>query len=187
MRQFTKFIPVLGTALLLAACGSSSTTSTSSSGASQPAASPASAPAPAVVKDASNTTLGATVLVDAHGLTLYHLSGEGSGKWICTSTGCIQAWHPLSAPSGASLSASIGSLGTTKRPDGTIQVTYKGTPLYTFVGDTKPGEAKGQGIKDVGVWSAAATGAAASTKPATPSPAPAPAPASSSGGSSYGY
>lgn len=54
-------------------------------------------------------------------------------------------WHPLTAPTGSALSASISSFGTIKRPDGTIQVTYKGTPLYTFVGDTKPGEAKGPG------------------------------------------
>lgn len=166
MRQLTKLIPVLGATLLLAACGSSSTTSTSSSAAARPAASSTSSGAStAVVKTASNATLGATVLVDSQGLTLYHLSGERNGTWICTSTACVHAWHPLTTPTGAALSASISSLGTIKRPDGTIQVTYKGTPLYTFVGDAKPGDAKGQGIKDVGVWTAVTTSAAASSAP----------------------
>jgi predicted lipoprotein with Yx(FWY)xxD motif len=136
-----------------------------------------------VVKTAPNATLGATVLVNAQGITLYHLSGEQNGKWICTSAGCVQAWHPLTAQAGGSPSGSVGSLATVKRPDGTIQVTYKGMPLYTFAHDQRPGDAKGQGIKDVGTWTAVTAKAAASSPPATSTPAP----ASSSGGGGYGY
>jgi predicted lipoprotein with Yx(FWY)xxD motif len=142
------------------------------------------------VKSASNVTLGATVLVDAQGMTLYHLSGEQNGKFICTSSACLQVWHPLSTSAGAS-SASIGSLGTVKRPDGTEQVTYKGTPLYTFASDHKAGDATGQGIKDVGTWTAVTASAHSSSgaAPATSAPAPTPAepaaPAHSGGG--YGY
>ncbi|MGO9752916.1 MAG: hypothetical protein ACLP8S_05435 [Solirubrobacteraceae bacterium] len=184
MRQITKFIPVVVVPLLLAACGSSSSSSsvTSKSGGSQ-----TSAATTAVVQTASNATLGATVLVDSQGLTLYHLSGEQNGKWICTSAACLQAWHPLTAPKGAALSATIGSLATITRPGGAIQVTYKGMPLYTFVGDRKPGDAKGQGIKDVGVWTAVTTTAAASSKPATPTPAPSSSSSSSSSSSNSGY
>jgi predicted lipoprotein with Yx(FWY)xxD motif len=120
------------------------------------------------------------VLVDAQGMTLYRLSAEQHGKWICTSA-CVQIWHPLIAPAGASPTGSVSSLGTVKRPDGTVQVTYKGMPLYTFAQDQKPGDAKGQGIKDVGTWNAATTGSGASTPAAKSTPAP-----SSSGGSS-GY
>jgi predicted lipoprotein with Yx(FWY)xxD motif len=128
------------------------------------------------VKTASVASLGASVLVDARGLTLYHLSGEQNGKWICTSAACVKAWHPLAAPSGGAPTGAIGSLGTAKRPGGAVQVTFKGMPLYTFVGDTKPGEAKGQGLKDVGVWTAVtASGAKAATT------------ASSSSGSGGGY
>jgi predicted lipoprotein with Yx(FWY)xxD motif len=174
------FVPVVAVSLLLAACGSSSSTSSSnSSGSSGSGGSQTAAGAAAVVKTASNRTLGTTVLVDSQGLTLYHLSGEQNGKWICTSTACVHAWHPLTPPASGALSASIGSLATIKRPDGTTQVTYKGTPLYTFIGDTKPGEAKGQGIKDVGVWTAVTT----SSKPTSATPAP----ASSSSSSNYGY
>jgi predicted lipoprotein with Yx(FWY)xxD motif len=136
-----------------------------------------------VVKTASNSTLGATVLVNAQGITLYHLSGEQNGKWICTSAGCVQVWHPLTVQAGASPSGSVGSLATVKRPDGTMQVTYKGMPLYTFAQDQKPGDAKGEGIKDVGTWTAVTAKAAASSPPATPTPAP----TTSSGGGGYGY
>jgi predicted lipoprotein with Yx(FWY)xxD motif len=133
------------------------------------------------VKTASVPSLGAPVLVDAQGLTLYHLSGEQNGKWICTSSACVKVWHPLAAPASGTPSGSVGSLGTVKRPNGATQVTFKGMPLYTFVGDTKPGEAKGQGIKDVGVWSAlTANGSDASKAPAATT-------TTSSSGGGYGY
>jgi hypothetical protein len=70
-----------------------------------------------------------------------------------------------------------------KRPDGTEQVTYKGMPLYTFAHDTAPGQANGQGIKDVGTWTAVTTSATKTSASTTPS-APA---SSSSGGGGYGY
>jgi predicted lipoprotein with Yx(FWY)xxD motif len=179
MRQITKFIPaVVVSSLLLAACGSSSSSSSSSPSASQSSGGAGTA----LVKTASVSSLGASVLVDSQGLTLYHLSGEQNGKWICTSATCVKAWHPLAASTGGSPSGSVASLGSVKRPGGTTQVTYKGMPLYTFVGDTKPGEAKGQGIKDVGVWTAVTARGATTSKPAaTPSPS------STSGGGSYGY
>jgi predicted lipoprotein with Yx(FWY)xxD motif len=178
MRLIMKLIPaVVVSSLLLAACGSSSGHSSSSPSASQSS----SGAGTAVVKTASVPSLGASVLVDSQGLTLYHLSGEQNGKWICTSATCVKAWHPLVASTGGAPSGSVGSLGTIKRPDGAMQVTFKGTPLYTFVGDTKAGEAKGQGIKDVGTWTAVTTSAAASSTPATSTPS------TSSSGGGYGY
>jgi predicted lipoprotein with Yx(FWY)xxD motif len=118
------------------------------------------------------------VLTDAHGMTLYRLSGEHAGKFICTSAGCVGVWHPLSTAAGSAPSGSVGSLGTVKRPDGTEQVTYKGLPLYTFVQDRQPGEAKGEGLKDVGTWNAVTTsGSSAAGTPTTTSTESAPAPA----------
>jgi predicted lipoprotein with Yx(FWY)xxD motif len=195
MRSVLKFfIPALAASLALAACGSSSSGSGSSSQASSTPArttSSSSGESAAVVKSAANATLGATVLVNAQDMTLYHLSGEQSGKFICTSSACLQVWHPLSASAGTP-SSSVGSLGTVKRPDGTEQVTYKGMPLYTFASDQKPGDATGQGIKDVGTWTAVTVSAnGSSSAPAASAPATTPTqstpPASSGGGGGYGY
>jgi predicted lipoprotein with Yx(FWY)xxD motif len=124
-----------------------------------------------------------TILVNSQGMTLYHLSGEVNGKFICTSTACLGVWHPLIASSSGTPSGTVGSLRTVKRPEGTIQVTYKGTPLYTFTGDKQAGETKGQGIKDVGVWSAVTTGSSSTAAASTSSSSE---PAKSSGGG-YGY
>ena len=184
MRTSLKFlIPVLAAMAALAGCGSSSKTSSSSAGtASQPAAPATSAGSQgssAVVKTASNTKLGGTILVDAQGMTLYSLSAERGGKFICTTSVCTQVWHPLT---GSTANASVASLGTVRRPDGTQQVTYKGMPLYTFAQDRTPGEANGQGIKDVGTWSAVAASSATSSAPATTSTSK-----SESGGGAYGY
>lgn len=158
MRSYLKLLlPALAVSLTLAACGSSYSSSASSSQASSAtssASASASAQGAVAVKSASNSTLGATVLVDARGMTIYSLSGEQNGKWICTSTACTGVWHPVVPPSSGTSGGTVGSLGTVTRPDGTMQVTYKGMPLYTFAEDTQPGDAKGQGIKDVGTWGA---------------------------------
>jgi predicted lipoprotein with Yx(FWY)xxD motif len=175
MRHVLKLsLPAAAASLLIAACGSSSSSSTTSSAASAQPAAQRTSPSSAVVVKTASSSLG-TVLVDSQGMTLYHLSGEQNGKFICTSSACIGVWHPLIAPSSGAPSGQVSSLGTVKRPDGTVQVTYKGTPLYTFTGDQQSGETKGQGIKDVGTWSAVTTSsssapASTSSTPATPAP-----------------
>jgi predicted lipoprotein with Yx(FWY)xxD motif len=177
MRQITKLIPAIAVSSLLAACGSSSSSSSPAPSASRTSG----AAGASVVKTALVSSLGASVLVDAQGLTLYHLSGEQNGKWICTSAACVKVWHPLATPTGGAPSGSVGSLASVKRPGGAMQVTFKGLPLYTFVGDTKPGEAKGQGIKDVGVWTAVTANGSTVSKPAAATTT------SSSSGGGYGY
>jgi predicted lipoprotein with Yx(FWY)xxD motif len=137
-----------------------------------------------VVKTASSSKFG-TIVVDAQGMTLYSLSAEKGGKFICTTGACTGIWHPLTAASGGVSGTGVGSLGTVKRPDGTIQVTYKGLPLYTFAQDHAPGQTNGQGIKDVGTWTAATTGSSAAAS--TPAPAPPASSTSASGGGGYGY
>ncbi len=171
-RILTPAFPALAVSVLVAACGSGS----SSSGAKSTASS-TTATGMTIVAAASNPTLGRTVLVDAHGLTLYRLSGEGAGKFICTGS-CTKLWHPLAASSRAAPSGTVESLGTIKRPDGTLQVTFRGMPLYTFAQDRKPADAKGQGIKDVGTWNAVST---------TATTGGAPTPAQTTPSRSYGY
>jgi len=156
--------PLTIASILLAACGSSS--NRYSTATVQPPAQTGTSSA-VVVKSASSARLG-TVLVNAQGMTLYHLSAEGSGKFICTGTGCVSIWHPVLVPAGGAPSGVI-SLTVVKRPDGTSQVAYKGEPLYTFASDMSPGEAKGQGLKDVGTWTAVTVAAAAHPSTATTS------------------
>ncbi len=183
MRHLLKLsLPAIAASLLIAACGSSSSGSTTSSAAgTQPAAQTSSSSSGAVVVKTASNSLG-TILVDSQGMTLYHLSGEQNGKFICTSSACVGVWHPLIAPSSGAPGGEVGSLGTVKRPEGTVQVTYKGTPLYTFTGDQQSGETKGQGIKDVGTWSVVTT-SAGSTPPSTSNSSE---PEKSSGGGSSG-
>jgi predicted lipoprotein with Yx(FWY)xxD motif len=124
-----------------------------------------------VAKQAQNTTLGRTVLTTNGGRTLYSLSAESKGKFICTGA-CLSTWHPLLVRAGVKPTGPV-KLATIERPDGRTQVSFKGRPLYSFVGDAKAGDAKGEGIKDVGTWHAAVI-ANAAPPPETPQPQPEP-------------
>lgn len=104
-----------------------------------------------VVKQGSSR-LG-TVLTANSGLTLYTLSAETHGTFICKG-GCLASWHPLVVARGVKPTGPV-ALGTVKRPDGRRQVTFQGRPLYTFDSDSKRGDANGEGFKDVGTWHAA--------------------------------
>jgi predicted lipoprotein with Yx(FWY)xxD motif len=191
MRQSIKLlIPLLAAFALLAACGGSSksgssTTSAASTAATQAASSQSAAGSSAVVKTASSSSVGGTILVNAQGMTLYHLSGEQNGKFICTSSACVGVWHPLTVAAG-STPTGVSALATVKRPDGTVQVTYKGTPLYTFAQDQSPGQTNGQGIKDVGTWSVV-TVSGGGTATSTPSGSKGPTPSGEGAGGAYGY
>lgn len=190
MRPSAKaLLPTLALSLTLAACGSSSYGGSGSSGSTAtPSTSSSAASATQAVTTASSSKLGATVLVDAQGMTIYHLSGESAGKFLCSSAECEKAWKPVSA--GETTSA-VAGLGTVTRPNGTKQLSYEGEPLYTFVGDKSPGEAAGQDVKeDGGTWSAVTTAASAAATSSGSGTAPAASSSSSessSSGSSGGY
>jgi predicted lipoprotein with Yx(FWY)xxD motif len=119
-----------------------------------------------VARQAENTTLGKTILTTTKGRTLYSLSAETDGRFICTGA-CVSTWRPLVVPAAVKPTGPV-KLGTIARPDGRMQVTFKGRPLYSFAGDAKAGDVNGEGIKDVGTWHAAIT--------ARPNPQPAPQP-----------
>jgi len=107
-----------------------------------------------VVASASNRELDKTVLTNLSGLTLYSLSAEKNGKFICKGS-CLRDWHPLYVAAGTKPTGPT-KLSTIVRPDnGRRQVTAHGLPLYTFDEDERKGDAKGEGIKDVGTWHAA--------------------------------
>ena len=121
-----------------------------------------------VVMTAKNKALGKTILVNRRGLTLYSLSVERHGRFICKNAMCLSLWKPLVIAKG-STPTGISGLGTVKRPDKRIQVTYRGAPLYRFVEDRKPGQIKGNGFKDVGTWRVVTVGKAAATTTTTTS------------------
>jgi predicted lipoprotein with Yx(FWY)xxD motif len=174
-------------ALALAGCGGGGGSNTSESGSSgneQPASS---------TPEGGGTTLtGAevsglgTVLVDSEGFTVYQFAKDQGTTSSCYGA-CEAGWPPVttkSAPT-AGEGAMSSQLGTTKRKDGTLQVTYAGHPLYTFVEDKSPGEATGNGSEAFGgKWSAldeAGSPVEGSTGEETE------AAEESSGGGSYGY
>ena len=99
-----------------------------------------------------------TVLVDGYGLTLYLFElDHGRGRSTCSGY-CASQWPPLTLPPGVAApmtgqGADAAALGTTRRADGTLQVTYAGWPLYRWIGDTESGQATGEGRDDSGgLW-----------------------------------
>ena len=83
-----------------------------------------------------------------NGLTLYIHTEEGTGDIVCVDD-CLTNWPALEAPVDAG-DADASLLGEVTRPDGLVQVTYNGFPLYYFAGDSAEGDATGDGLN--GVW-----------------------------------
>lgn len=121
---------------------------------------------------AQNPTLGKRILVTGSGRTLYTLSAETRGRFICKDSSCTSTWPPLTLGRGVQPSG-VRDLGTIRRPDGRRQVTYKGRPLYRFASDRKRGDVGGEGFRDVGTWHAAVAPSTLSHGTAvTPAPTP---------------
>ena len=117
-----------------------------------PAAVTAAPPKGPVVATAT-TSLG-KILVNSSAHTLYLFEKDKNGKSACSGQ-CAQFWPPLIAKAkpvaGTGTKASL--LGTTKRSDGRMQVTYNHHPLYTFAKDTKKGQTGGQALNAFGaLW-----------------------------------
>jgi len=107
---------------------------------------------PAAVAVLKTTTInGATVLTNGKGLTLYWFAPDTPVRSVCTGA-CAQYWPPLTGPATAGPGVT-GRLGTITRPDGSKQATYDGHPLYTYIADTAPGQARGNNLNlNGGVW-----------------------------------
>ena len=158
-------------AAALAACSSSGASSPSSPASSSPAAAAASTVKTAMIA-------GVTVLTSSKGFTLYSFAPDTSTTSKCNGT-CAQNWPPVKGP--VTAAGVTGTFGTIKRSDGSAQATFDGHPLYTFVGDTAPGQAKGNGLNAAGgLWHEITTSGTAATTPAGGS-------SSGSSGGGYGY
>jgi len=160
-------------ALVIAACGSSSTSSTPAAP-SAPASSAPAAASGSALKAASVS--GVTVLTNAKGFTLYWFVPDTATKSNCNGS-CASFWPPVKGPATAGTGVT-GKLSTITRADGSTQATYNGHPLYTYVGDTAPGQNKGNGLNiSGGLWHEVTVSGSA----------PAASPSASAGGGGYGY
>ena len=141
-------VPVgaIAATLVIAACGSSSS-NTGGSGSSPAAAAPAGASgALSTMKVGS-----ATLLTNSKGFTLYWFVPDTSTTSKCDAS-CIKYWPPVPGPASAG-SGVTGTLGVITRSNGAKQATWNGHPLYTYIGDTHPGMASGNGKNlSGGVW-----------------------------------
>jgi predicted lipoprotein with Yx(FWY)xxD motif len=157
----------LAATLLIAACGSSTS---SGSGTASSAAASSSA--------LKTTTIGGvTVLTNAKGFTLYWFAPDTSTKSNCKGS-CATYWPPVKGPATAGAGVT-GKLATIMRSDGSVQATYNGHPLYTYVGDKAPGQDKGNGLNlSGGLWHDVTVSGGA---------APAASGSASAGGGGYGY
>jgi predicted lipoprotein with Yx(FWY)xxD motif len=96
---------------------------------------------------ATNATFGA-ILTDAQGFALYTFANDANGISSCNAS-CLAVWPALTVPDGTTPTGGPGVTGTVAavlQPNGTDQVTYNGSPLYTFVGDTSAGQVTGNNV-----------------------------------------
>ena len=115
------------------------------------------------------------VLTNSQGFALYWFAPDTSTTSKCNGV-CATVWPPVKGP--VTASGLKGKFGKITRSDGSTQATFDGHPLYTYTGDSKPGEATGNGLNaNGGVWhEVTAMGSAPATSPTT-----------GSGGGGYGY
>jgi predicted lipoprotein with Yx(FWY)xxD motif len=104
-------------------------------------------PKPVTVK-VSTSKLG-RILTDGSGRTLYLFEKDKGAASTCNGA-CAGLWPPLTATGAAGRGVSAAKLGSIKRADGKTEATYAGHPLYTYAGDSKPGDTRGQGLDQFG-------------------------------------
>ena len=126
---------LLAGAIALAACGGGGGSSMGSSSSRDTA-----------MTVATKRVDGRTVLVDAGGKALYMSDQEVGGMVRCTGA-CLKFWEPLTVQGQPTGTVTGGTLGVLTRPDGKMQVTFNGVPVYRFVED-QSGTVKGDGVDD---------------------------------------
>ena len=95
---------------------------------------------------------GVSVLTSANGFTLYWFAPDSLAASRCTGS-CVAYWPPVTGTPAAGPGVTTGKLGTIERPGGTTQATYDGHPLYTYIGDNAPGQARGNKLDlNGGYW-----------------------------------
>ena len=132
-------------ALMLAACGGpTGGTAATASPSPSPTATPSQSAAPVVLAQTVGT-MGTILVAASNSHTVYTFNSDTPGVSNCKG-GCASTWPPLTVANGQTPTGGpgvIGALGTITRDDGSLQVTYKGLPLYFFHSDSNPGDTKG--------------------------------------------
>jgi predicted lipoprotein with Yx(FWY)xxD motif len=108
------------------------------------------------------------ILATPSGYTLYDFTPDTSTSSACTSGICVRLWPPLIATGAPNVGRGLDKslVGTVRRPNGQLQVTYGGHPLYTWIGDGHPGMVTGQALLNVGgYWYVVAPDGEQVTKP----------------------
>src|SRR5438067_8056865 len=141
-------------AMFIAACGGSTTTGGGlyGSGGSNPPATPTPATggsgSSAVIQTATVTVKGQseTVLTNAQGMTLYYFTPDSAKQSACSGA-CAQTWPPLvfTGSGGPTSSTTLAGKLSVQMDANGRQVEYNGHPLYTFSGETAPGQTNGEG------------------------------------------
>jgi predicted lipoprotein with Yx(FWY)xxD motif len=151
-RSFSLALGAGACALIVAGCGGGGSQSggTNAAGAGYGAGTPAKSSASGAMVGVARSGLGST-LVDAKGRTLYLFEADKAAKSTCYGA-CAGAWPPLTTTAAPKAGPRVAAseLGTTKRTDGTTEVTYHGHPLYYYAGDDQPGATTGQGLDQFG-------------------------------------
>jgi predicted lipoprotein with Yx(FWY)xxD motif len=188
--RMTGAFALVGVAVVVAACGSSSSSNTSGSASSSAtgasgASSAASAPSGHGVSVGTASGADGKYLVGASGRALYLWVADGSGQSSCSGA-CAKFWPPLTTKAApvAAGGVTASQLGTITRSDGAKQVTYNGHPLYYFALDKSKGSVKGQGNNGFGAkwWLVAPSGSAITKSGGSSGYAPASSSSSSSSG-----
>jgi predicted lipoprotein with Yx(FWY)xxD motif len=183
-------------ALLLAACASSTSPGTSASTVSGTKSASAMSTKSSSMGGSSGMSSSGTValekiktaigpvLANAKGFTLYWYAKDTKMTSACTGS-CATAWPPVTGKPGAAMGVHlVGKFGTIKRASGALQATYKGRPLYTYAGDSAPGQTKGNGLG--GTWHVIHVNSKGAVAPAGMMASPTPSASMSSSGSGGG-
>lgn len=90
-------------------------------------------------------------LADSQGMSLYVYDMDEGGESACTSDKCMENWPPYTVEGDVTVAEGVNAnlAGTYERPDGSIQATYNGWPLYYNERDEEPGDIRGQGLGGV--------------------------------------
>ena len=165
-------------ALFIAACGTNTTTGSNGGGrygSGNTGQTPTTASMTLATATMTISGKSETILTTSQGKTLYYNTSDTATSSTCSGS-CAGTWPPVLSTAIPTTSTTLPGSLTVATDENGSQVEYNGHPLYTFSGDTAPGQANGQGIG--GVWFAAPTNLAA----VTPAPGSTPTPGGYNGG-----